>query len=202
MCHQCHLDSYTPPAERLARWARSASDESLHPQDMEYEPSARQYHAAISMGNTMLVLAGDGGSSSVDSSVVERFNPTLTRSTWNQPHHLPNPALPDDYSHMGVTSDGAERLYTFGGYIGDRRCNLVYEIDMVSLECRELAPATSTTSPTAKSSPALVYANRRLVVYGGSIADMTPTDELFVFDLITSEAAMNYDVSFINLQIS
>ena len=61
---------------------------------MEYEPSARYFHAAISTGNSMLVLAGRGsGGSSIDSSVVERFNATST--TWNQPHHLLNQALPD-----------------------------------------------------------------------------------------------------------
>ena len=151
---------------------------------MEYEPSARRYHAAIGTGNSMLVLAGSGGSS-IDSSVVERFNATST--TWNQPHHLLNQALPDDYSHMGVTSDG-EKLYMFGGLVGSQRCNTLFEVDIFSLECRELVPATSATSPTARSHCGLVYWNRRLVVYGGTIAAGTPTDELFVFDLNTSEA--------------
>ena len=152
---------------------------------MEYEPSARWFHAAIATGQSMIVLAGyDGsGGSPVDSSLVERFNTTST--TWNQPHHLLNQALPDDYSHMGVTSDG-EKLYMFGGFVGG--CNTLYEIDVFSLECRELVPATSPTSPTARSNCGLVYWNRRLVVYGGAIAVGTPTDELFVFDLNTSEA--------------
>ena len=154
---------------------------------MEYEPSARYHHAAIATGNSMLVLAGNDGSggSSIDSSVVERFNATST--TWNQPHHLLNQALPDDYSRMGVTSDG-EKLYMFGGYVGRQRCNTMYEIDIFSLECRELVAATSATSPTARSYCGLVYWNRRLVVYGGVIAGGTPTDELFAFDLNTSEA--------------
>ena len=152
---------------------------------MEYEPSSRYFHAAISMGHTMLVLAGHGSRSSVDSSVVERFN--ITSTTWTQPHRLLNQALPDGYSRMGVTSDG-EKLYTFGGYVGVERCNTMHEIDLFSLECRELVPATSATSPTARSSCGLVYWNRRLVVYGGAIAFRTPTDELFVFDLNTSEA--------------
>ena len=154
---------------------------------MEYEPSARWFHAAIATGNSMLVLAGsDGrGGSSIHSSLVERFNATST--TWNQPHHLLNQALPDGYSRMGVTSDG-EKLYMFGGSVGGRLCNTIYEIDVLSLECRELVPATSATSPTARSSCGLVYWNRRFVVYGGAIAAGTPTDELFVFDLNTSEA--------------
>ena len=154
---------------------------------MEYEPSARGFHAAIATGQSILVLAGnDGrGGSSIDSSLVERFNATST--TWNQPHHLLNQALPNGYSHMGVTSDG-EKLYMFGGYVGGQPCNTLYEIDVLSLECRELVPATSPTSPTARSNCGLVYWNRRLVVYGGNIAVGTPTDELFVFDLNTSEA--------------
>ena len=154
---------------------------------MEYEPSARWLHAAIATGHTMLVLAGNDGSGgfSINSSLVERFNATST--TWNQPHHLLNQALPDDYSNMGVTSDG-EKLYMFGGLVGVQPCNTVYEIDSFSLECRKLVPATSATSPTARSHCGLVYWNRRLVVYGGTIAVGTPTDELFVFDLNTSEA--------------
>ena len=153
---------------------------------MEYEPSSRYFHAAISMGPTMLVLAGDGGSrSSVDSSVVERFNTTST--TWTHPHRLLNRALPHSYSRMGVTSDG-EKLYTSGGFVGGHRCNTLYEIDLFSLECRELVPATSATSPTARSSCGLVYWDRSLVLYGGAIAGGTHTDDLFVFDLNTSEA--------------
>ena len=101
-------------------------------QNMEYEPSARYFHAAISMGHTMLVLAGRGSRSSVDSSVVERFNTTST--TWTQPHRLLNQALPDGYRLMGVTSDG-EKLYTFGGFVGRQRCNTLYEIDLFTLEC-------------------------------------------------------------------
>ena len=154
---------------------------------MEYEPSARSHHAVLSIGQNMLVLAGDkgNGGSSVDSSVMERFNATST--TWNQPQHLLNQALPDDYSRMGVTSDG-EKLYMFGGFVGEQRCNTLYEIDVFSFECRELVPATSATSPTARSSCGLVYWNRRLVVFGGAIGGGPPTDELFVFNLNTSEA--------------
>ena len=154
---------------------------------MEYEPSARGFHAAIATGQSMLVLAGNDGSggSSIDSSLVERFNATST--TWNQPHHLLNQALPDGYSRMGVTSDG-EKLYTFGGYVGRQCCNTLYEIDILSLECRELVPATSATSPTVRSSCSLVYWNRRVIMYGGAIDAFIPIDELFVFDLNTSEA--------------
>lgn len=145
----------------------------------------------------MLIWAGtDARSSSVvESSVVESFN--VMSMVWQKPRRLHGQFLPDRYRSMAVASDG-EKAYTFGGWSGPQeRCNKLYEVDLLSLECRELVPATS-VSPSARTASGLVYVNRRLVMYGGNIAGHrggTATDDLFVFDLNTSER-VNYSVPY------
>ena len=153
---------------------------------MESEPSARFFHAALSTGQNMLVLAGNGGrSTSVDSSIVESFNVSL--SSWQPRRHLLNQTLPDGYSHMAATSDG-ENVYLFAGSSGSRQpCNKVFEINALTLECSELLPATP-VCPTPRENSTLIYWNRTLVSYGGDTGGGTASNELFVFDLNTSEA--------------
>ena len=153
---------------------------------MEFEPSARVFHAALSIGQNMLVLAGEGGDrSSIDSSVVESFNVSLT--SWQPQRRLLNQTLPDGYSSMATASDG-ENVYMFAGRSGVRQlCNKIYQVNALTLECSELLPATP-VCPTPKEHSALIYWNRTLVSYGGDTNDRTKSNELFVFDLNTSEA--------------
>lgn len=104
---------------------------------MESEPSARQAHVAIAMGQHMFVLAGDDGpfpNSDIKSSVVERFN--LSSISWKLPRQLldqdrPGTHLPNGYSRMAFASDG-ENLYLFSGFTKGQRCNTLYEINMTS----------------------------------------------------------------------
>ena len=152
---------------------------------MESEPSARWFHAALSIGQNMMVLAGEGGGRSVDSSIVESFNVSL--SSWQPQRHLLNQTLPDGYSRMAATSDG-ENVYMFAGRSGSRQlCNKLFQVNGISLECSELLPATP-VCPTPREHSALIYWNRTLVSYGGYTGGLTASNELFVFDLNTSEA--------------
>ena len=134
----------------------------------------------------MLVLAGDGGiRSSVDSSIVESFNVSL--SSWQSQRHLLNQTLPDGYSRMAATSDG-ENVYMFAGRSGSHQlCNEVYKVNAMTFECYELLPATP-VCPTPREDSTLIYWNRTLVSYGGDTGGGTVSNELFVFDLNTSEA--------------
>ena len=153
---------------------------------MESEPSARRFHAALSTGQNMLVLAGDGGGrSSVDSSIVESFNVSL--SSWQPQRHLLNQTLPDGYRRMAATSDG-ENVYMFAGRSGSRQlCNKLFQVNGITLECSELLPATP-VCPTPREKSTLIYWNRTLVSYGGYTGGLTASNDLFVFDLNTSEA--------------
>ena len=149
------------------------------------EPSARLGHAAVGCGSNMFVWAGDGdGDSVVSSSVVERFN--VQSTSWQEPRRLRGQSLPDGLRSMAVASDG-ERAYCFGGFVGkgSQLCNSLYVLDLSSMQCRLMA--TGGESPTARSWSAMVHYRRQLVVHGGYTGSRV-SDELFVFDLDTSEA--------------
>ena len=149
------------------------------------EPSARSGHAAVGCGSNMFVWAGDGdGGSVVSSSVVERFN--VQSTSWQDPRQISGQSPPDGLYSMAVASDG-ERAYYFGGYVDRRsqRYNSLYVLDLSSMHCRQMA--TGGESPTAISWSAMVHYRRQLVLYGG-LTESRTSDELFVFDLDTSEA--------------
>ena len=150
------------------------------------EPSARLGHAAVGCGSNMFVWGGkgDGGDSVVSSSVVERFN--VQSTSWQEPRRLRGQSLPDGLRSMAVASDG-ERAYCFGGFVGrgSQRCNSLYVLDLSSMQCRQMA--TGGESPTARNGSAMVHYRRQLVVHGGWTGNRV-SDELFVFDLDTSEA--------------
>ena len=150
------------------------------------EPSARYGHAAVGCGSNMFVWGGkgDGGGSVVSSSVVERFN--VQSTSWHESRQIRGQSPPDGLYNMAVASDG-ERAYYFGGYVARRsqRYNSLYVLDLSSMQCRQMA--TGGESPTARSLSAMVHYRRQLVVYGG-LTESGASDELFVFDLDTSEA--------------
>ena len=149
------------------------------------EPSARYGHAAVGSGSNMFVWGGEGDRGSVvSSSVVERFN--VQSTSWQEPRQLGGQSPPDRLRFMAVASDG-ETAYYFGGYVGGgkQRCNSLYVLDLSSMQCRQMA--TGGESPTARSLSAMVHYRRQLVVYGGETGSGI-SDELFVFDLDTSEA--------------
>ena len=151
------------------------------------EPQARYYHAAVGVGQTLYAWGGDGGRTLVQASTVECLD--VPSATWQEPRQLRGHPLPDRLHAMAVTADG-ERAYSFGGSTGSGKSNAVYvyEVNMTSLECRELAPASASPAPSKKYGSGMVHYQHMLVVYGGFTSDLHPTDELHVFDLNTSEA--------------
>ena len=148
------------------------------------EPSARYRHAAVSFGRNMLVWGGEGDST-VPSS-VESYS--VSPNVWQKPRKLRGQSLPNRLRHMAVASDG-ERAYFFGGWIDarglQRRSNALYVLDLSSRWCRELVAANAEESPSPRGFSAMVYRKRTLVLYGGDTEIIS--DELFVFDLDTSE---------------
>ena len=113
----------------------------------------------------------------------------MPSATWQEPRQLRGRSLPDRLDRMAVTADG-ERAYSFGGRTGSALStysNAVYEVNMTSLECRELAPASASPVPSKKIDSGMVHYQHMLVVYGGFTSEGR-ADELHVFDLNTSEA--------------
>ena len=152
------------------------------------EPQARYCHAAVGVGQTHYVWGGLSSGTLVQASTVDCLD--VPSATWQEPRQLRGHSLPDRLDSMAVTADG-ERAYSFGGRTGSGKStysNAVYEVNMTSLECRELAPASASPVPSKKVDSGMVHYQHMLVVYGGLTSDLHPTDELHVFDLNTSEA--------------
>ena len=150
-----------------------------------YEPEPRKGHAAVGVEETLYVWGGDGGSTTILTRVVERFD--VSSQEWKRPQQLSRRyGLPDGLSGMAVTVD-SERAYFFGGRTDSGSySNTPFEVDLSVLQCRELSPTDSSGSgaPKKKSFSAMVYFNEKLVIYGG-FTGLNQTDELNVFDLKT-----------------
>ena len=159
--------------------------------ELRAEPSARHFHATVAFGANLFVLGGRGGRSSpVPSSVVERFN--VASTAWQEPRQLRDQPLPECWDHMAVTSD-EERAYFFGGYVGRSGSqvlsNALYALDLSSLHCSEIeANNEESSSPGPRSNSGMVFHQRQVVTYGGSTGGRKTSDELFVFDLDSSES--------------
>ena len=152
------------------------------------EPTARCLHAAVRVRHNLMVWGGYGGSgSTLSSSLIETFN--VPSSSWKQQRRLRGQSLPDGYDSMAVASDG-ERAYTFGGLVGpsgsQSHQNTLYSMNISSLTSREIVPANASESPSPRSSGAMVFHARNLVIHGGN-NERGALDDLFVFDLDTSE---------------
>jgi len=144
------------------------------------EPRPRSRHAAVGVGQKLYVWAGHGPN--IHTTTVERFD--VCSEAWDPPWQLKGAALPEGFNNMAVATDG-KKAYTFGGAIGDYPYfNTLYEVDLSTLECRELAPKTTSHAP--KKSSQMVYFNHKLVVHGGFMGPGV-TGELMVFDLRTCE---------------
>lgn len=147
------------------------------------QPQPRYGHAAVGVGKKLLVWGGRGGSTKMQSTTVETFD--VSSETWEQPQQLRGSALPDDLYGMAVANDG-ESAYLFGGSTGSAYFNTLYQINLTTLVCRELEPATLSNVPKKKSGSGMVYFKDKLVVYGG-YTGLDWTDEVHVFDLRKSE---------------
>ena len=162
-------------------------------------PSARRSHGAVGCGGNLFVWAGYGRRGSpVPSSVLERFN--VVSTSWQEPRQLRGQSLPDRLHRMAVTSDG-EKAYCFGGLVGTfvsgQKHNSLYCLDLSSQVCRKIVPSSESPSPRYDS--AMVHYRRKLVLYGGDTGGGSPSDELFVFDLDTSEALIFQIIKYCNL---
>ena len=148
---------------------------------------ARVFHAAVGVGQTMLVWGGEGA----DTCSLESFD--ALAAAWNEPRQLQGHCLQDieGLENTAVTSD-EERAYMFGGYScssgSGTRYNKLYAIDLTSLECAEVV--SFGPSPSERSSSRMVCVGRRLVVCGGYTDAEDVPNEVQVFDLATSEAIL------------
>ena len=147
------------------------------------QPQPRYGHAAIGVGKKLLVWGGRGGSTKMQSTTVKSFD--VSSKTWEELQQLCGSALPNDLYGMAVANNG-KSAYLFGGSTGSAYFNTLYQINLMTLVCREMEPATLSNVPKKKSGSGMVYFKDKLVVYGG-YTDLDWTDEMHVFDLRKSE---------------
>lgn len=148
------------------------------------EPQPREEHAAVGVGQSLYVWGGYGGpSAKIRTRTIESFD--VSSATWQEPKEL-NHFLPDNLMGAAVTNDG-ENAYFFGGRT-DRNtyCNTLYQVNLSTMQCRELVPRNPSGVPKQTFTTGIVYFNRTLVVHGGRTGQ-DRTDELSVFDLTTSK---------------
>ena len=146
------------------------------------EPQRRNHHSAFGVGPKHF-LWGGVGSTAIQTAQIESFDIFSTK--WQEPLLLKG-SPPGSLYGMAVTTDG-DSAYSFGG-CDATYSNSIYEINLRTLQCKEILPATSTSSPPGVAYSGLVFFNERLVVYGGYNAKGR-TNDLHVFDLRKSECA-------------
>lgn len=150
------------------------------------EPQPRYYHAAFGVG-LKHYLWGGYDDSAIQTTQIETFD--IFSARWLEPSALQG-SPPDNLVRMAVTTDG-ELGYTFGGWkctTANILVNTVYELNLETLQCREI-PVASSYSPPRISDSAIVYFDEKLVAYGG-LTDRARTDDLHVFDLRKSECGI------------
>lgn len=150
---------------------------------MARPPEPRYDHAAVCIGSKLIVWGGRSkGSATISADTIESFD--ISSETWKQPQQV-HGSLPGCLSGMAVTTNG-ENAYSFGGQAGSTRINTLYEINMSTLQCRELVPANPADAPPKTSNSRIVYYKDKLVLHGGYTGQHR-IDEIHVFDLKNSE---------------
>ena len=138
----------------------------------------------------MYLMAGNGGSGpAVPSSEMSKFN--VPSASWSEKLELCDQLFPENWDRMAVASN-EEMAYCFGGNVRrgttQQLRKSLYRINLESLICAEVLPTTAVESPCEREASAMVHCRRKLVLYGGYTGIPMPSDELFAFDLGTSES--------------
>jgi len=152
----------------------------------------RRYHAAASVGQKLYVWGGRdySGRERVQTATVESFD--VSSESWLESRQL-HGKLPDGLQGVAITL-ADESAYTFGGeafvesLVGFKYFNKLFEINLFTLQCREIVPEPHSHVPKKMSFSGMVHFNHMLVVHGGCCRyGQERTDDVYVFDLRTSE---------------
>ena len=152
----------------------------------------RRYHAAASVAQKLYVWGGNDYSrpERVQTATVESFD--VSSESWLESRQL-HGKLPDGLQGAAITLVD-ESAYTFGGEafvesLGEfKYFNKLFEINLFTLQCREIVPEPHSPVPKKMSFSGMVHFNHMLVVHGGCCRyGRDRTDDVYVFDLRTSE---------------
>jgi len=149
-----------------------------------YEPLGRFGHAAVAVGSKVHMWRGTVPEGNVPefASTVEVFD--LTTELWEQKsiHGIPPPGM----SNTAYTVVGTS-LYSFGCYDGEAYSNSLYQLDLHSLEWKELVVRNPSSGPQRKCGSRMVsYGDNQLIVFAGE-GDSGCTNEVHIFSLDKGE---------------
>ena len=160
----------------------------------------RRYHAAASVGQKLYVWGGTdySGSERVQTTTVESFD--VSSESWLQSRQLHGTELPNGLQGVAITLVD-ESAYTFGGeaFVDSLGkfiyFNKLFEINLFTLQCREIVPEPHSPVPKQLSFSGMVHFNHMLVVHGGCCRyGQERTDDVHVFDLRTSECSTTHHI--------
>ena len=161
-----------------------------------YEPIGRFGHAAVAVGTKVHMWRGMRPKGNVQefASTVEVFY--LTTELWEQKsiHGIPPPGRSNTASTVVGTS-----LYSFGGFDGKAFSNSLYQLDLHTLEWKELVVRNPCSGPQRKRGSRMVsYGDNQLIVFAGK-GDNGFTNEMHIFNIEKGEPELC--VSLENIQV-
>ena len=163
----------------------------------KYEPLSRWGHAAVAAGSKLHVWRGWTGSArklKAVASTVEQFD--VTTEQWKQKsiYNTPPPGLCNTANTVVGTS-----LYSFGGYDGRNPSNSLHQLDLHTLEWKDVVVQNPSSGPQKKFGCRMVsYRDNQLIIFAGSMEDPRCTNEVHVFNLNKGEPSwsQNNDMSY------
>ena len=161
-----------------------------------YEPLRRFGHAAVAVGSKVHMWRGTVPEGNVQEfgSTVEVFD--VTTELWEQKsiRGVPPPGM----SNTAYTVVGTS-LYSFGGSDGKAFSNSLYQLDLHTLEWKELVVRNPCSGPQRKRGSRMVsYGDNQLIVFAGK-GDNGFTNEMHIFNIEKGEPELC--VSLENIQV-
>ena len=161
-----------------------------------YEPPPRIGHAAVSIGNRLLLWGGYAGSDKSSKKLaraVEQFD--ILTEIWEKKTTFGTPPL--GLWDTGCASIGAS-LYNIGGFDGTSQYKSLHELNTVSWEWKKLVAKNPSSAPMKKYGGGMVALDEEnlLILAGRSgrcISDYT--NELHVFNIPEGECCQPSDHS-------
>ena len=174
-------------------WAFSFATETWTELDAGTGPSARAIHAGVVADGRFIVYGGTGSRSGTNYNPVydETWAFNLTSNAWEQ---LPTTGGPGPRIFHGMATDGASRVWLFGG--GDEDAFFgpfysdVWELDLTTNTWSMLASNVAPRAPEGRIGADIVYdaVEERLILWAGhDITDLGNNNQIFAFDLGSKE---------------
>ena len=150
----------------------------------DYEPLSRWGHAAVAVGSKLHMWRGWSFHKNIKelASTVEQFD--VTTEQWEQKsvYSTPPPGLCNTANAIVGTS-----LYSFGGYDGKYYSNSLHQLDLHTLQWKDLVIQNPSSGPQRKVGSRMVsYGYNQLIIFAGK-GDSGCTNEVHIFKLDKGE---------------